>query len=78
MFTNSISLDNASRIWDVVVFEGDSILVRAAVAFFGSLESKLHGVSNDQEVLAVLGEGFGAEGMKEEDWIAAVRSAGKS
>ncbi|CAD6441543.1 8e124784-bebf-451b-8c9f-bf33ee2fcef3 [Sclerotinia trifoliorum] len=76
LFTSSISLDNASRLWDVVVFEGDSILVRAAVALFGSLENKLHSVTSDEEVLAVLN----SEGFKlgEEDWIAAVRGAGKS
>lgn len=64
--------------WDVTVFEGDSVLVRAAVALFGSLESKLHSVSNDEEILVVLQEGIGAEGTGEEDWIAAVRGAGKS
>lgn len=77
MFTSSISLDNASRLWDVAVFEGDSILVRAAVALFGSLESKLHSVSSDEEILGVLREGIGAEGLAEEDWVAAVRGAGK-
>ncbi|THV47040.1 hypothetical protein BGAL_0340g00100 [Botrytis galanthina] len=78
LFTSSISFDNASRLWDVTVFEGDSVLVRAAVALFGSLESKLHSVSNDEEILEVFRGGIGAEGMGEEDWIAAVRGAGKS
>lgn len=48
------------------------------MALFGSLESKLHSVSNDEEILEVLRGGIGAEGMGEEDWIAAVRGAGKS
>ncbi|KAF7906846.1 hypothetical protein EAF00_001124 [Botryotinia globosa] len=78
LFTSSISFDNASRLWDVTVFEGDSVLVRGAVALFGSLESKLHSVSNDEEILEVLRGGIGAEGMAEEDWITAVRGAGKS
>lgn len=78
LFTSSISLDNASRLWDVVVFEGDSVLVRAAVALFGSLENKLNDASNDQEILEVLQGGVRAVGLGEEDWIMAVRGAGKS
>ncbi|RAL63482.1 hypothetical protein DID88_003902 [Monilinia fructigena] len=78
LFTSSISLDNASRLWDVAVFEGDGVLVRAAVALFGSLESKLNDASNDEEILEVLKGGVSAEGLGEEDWIMAVRGAGKS
>ncbi|KAI9650048.1 hypothetical protein NHQ30_000061 [Ciborinia camelliae] len=83
LFTSSISLDNASRLWDIAVFEGDGVLVRAAVGLFGSLESKLHGVSSDQEILEVLQKGIGAkgvdgEGLGEEDWVTAIRGAGKS
>ncbi|ESZ97458.1 hypothetical protein SBOR_2147 [Sclerotinia borealis F-4128] len=80
LFTSSVSLDNASRLWDIAVFEGDSVLVRAAVALFGMLESKLHAVSSDREILEVLKEGIEAEGLElgEEDWVAAVRGAGKS
>jgi hypothetical protein len=76
MFTNAISLDNATRLWDVVVFEGDAILVRAAVALVTHLESKLFGAKSNEEVLGVLRAGV--EDWNEEDWIAAVRGAGKS
>ncbi|PQE08165.1 tbc1 domain family member 14 protein [Rutstroemia sp. NJR-2017a BVV2] len=76
MFTNAISLDNATRLWDVVVFEGDAILVRAAVALLTHLESKLFSAKSNEEVLGVLR--VKVEDWNEEDWIASVRGAGKS
>jgi hypothetical protein len=39
----ALGLDLATRIWDVVVFEGDAAFVRAVVAIVGKLEGKLYG-----------------------------------
>lgn len=76
LFTEHLSLDNATRLWDVMVFEGDAVLVRAAVAILLSMESKLFGASNKNDVCRIVKEGLGE--MKEEEWIQKLRSAGKS
>lgn len=65
-----------SRVMDVYVFEGDRALVRAAVGLLGALEARLYG--GREEVLALLGWA-GREGWRvgEEEFVAAVRAAGK-
>lgn len=67
----------AARVWDLYAFEGDKALVRAAVAILAKLEPKLYG--GRDEVLDLLGWGF--EGRwelgSEEEFVAAVREAGK-
>ncbi|KAI9884055.1 MAG: hypothetical protein M1823_004169 [Watsoniomyces obsoletus] len=55
LFTRTLPLDHASRVWDVYVFEGDRFLVRTAVAVLGRLEHTLYG--NREEVLGILGWG---------------------
>jgi hypothetical protein len=40
MFTQHLSLDDCSRLWDVYVFEGDSALVRAGVALLVENEGR--------------------------------------
>jgi len=35
-------LDILSRVWDIYAFEGDKVLLRAAVAVLWQLESKLY------------------------------------
>lgn len=77
LFTKCLSLDQATRLWDIMVFEGDAIAVRAGVAYLGCLESKLFAVSSQSEVDAVLRNGLGGA-FDEEDWIARVKGAGKS
>lgn len=76
LFTLHCPVDIASRIWDVYCFEGDSFLVRTAVAVLTVLESKLYG-SRD-EILDVLGWGAPVwELGKEDEFMDIVRSAGK-
>ena len=48
-----VGIDIAARIWDVVVFDGDSAVIRAVVATLGLLEGRLYG--EREEVLGVLG-----------------------
>lgn len=66
-----------TRLWDVMVFEGDAIAVRAGVAYLTSLESRLFGASTQEEVNVVLRGGLDA-GVDEEEWMGCVKSAGKS
>lgn len=77
---NGLGVETASRVWDVMVFDGDSVIIRTAVALLGTLENKLYG--GEAEVMSALGWGGGSEkGMwnvgSEEDFMVRVRSAGK-
>ncbi len=75
MGTASLSLDNASRMWDVMVFEGDMVLLRSAAAFLTSLEARLFGAETGKEVLAIVKDGL--DNIGEEDWMKLVRQSGK-
>lgn len=46
-------MDVAARVWDVMVFDGDAVVVRTAVGVLGALEGLLY-VGRD-EVRKVLG-----------------------
>ncbi|OBT55891.1 hypothetical protein VE04_06323 [Pseudogymnoascus sp. 24MN13] len=74
LFTKQLSLDVITRLWDIWVFEGDAVLVRAMVALIGSLETKFYGVTSAREVLAILNDST-VEG--EEEWVMALRDAGR-
>jgi hypothetical protein len=76
LFTQSVDLDSVTRLWDVWVFEGDAVLVRAAVAIFTCLESKLYGASTKEELLRIMRSGV--ESGEEEKWMRAVREAGRN
>ncbi|KAI5282494.1 hypothetical protein KEM54_002695, partial [Ascosphaera aggregata] len=41
LMTNGLDFERLSRVWDCWVFEGDRIIIRAAVAVLGCLESQL-------------------------------------
>ena len=77
LFSYNLPPSYAARVWDLYVFEGDKALARAAVAVLSRLESKLYGKRD--EVLDLLG--WGNEGRwelgSEEEFVAAVRDAGK-
>ncbi|TVY31783.1 TBC domain-containing protein [Lachnellula occidentalis] len=75
-FTGVLNLDNCTRLWDVMVFEGDAVLVRAGVAYLLGLESKLLGAGSAKEICEVVRAGL--EGVDEEEWVGCLRSAGKS
>jgi len=86
LFTGHLALDQAARLWDVFVFEGDAVLVRAAVALLLKHEMALHSTKSIAEVKAILTstvEGVKAPrvvaGNGEDDrWMAAVKEAGKA
>ncbi len=69
-------MDNATRLWDVMVFEGDAVLVRAAVAYLTAIEGKLFGAESARQVYDIIRDGL--DNLGEEEWIKAVRDAGKS
>ena len=77
---NGLGVETAVRVWDVMVFDGDGVIIRTAVAVLGALEGKLYG--GKEEVLGALGwrggTGLGAWEVGGEDmFMALVRNAGK-
>ncbi|KAK4142913.1 uncharacterized protein C8A04DRAFT_29490 [Dichotomopilus funicola] len=55
LFTRHLALDEATRLWDVYVFEGDAVLVHAGVALLRQRESGLLEAKSIADVRAVLG-----------------------
>lgn len=79
MFTQHLSLDDCSRLWDVYVFEGDAVLVRAGVALLAENEGRLLVAKTPEEVLAVCAAGHSKTLQgRGDDWMVRVRSAGKA
>lgn len=79
LFLNGLGLENAVRVWDVMVFDGDSMFIRTAVGVLTALEGRLYG--GKKEVLDLLG--WGREGREwdvgnEEGFINCIRAAGKA
>ncbi|KAF2757147.1 hypothetical protein EJ05DRAFT_56976 [Pseudovirgaria hyperparasitica] len=73
-----MSVDNACRIWDAMVFEGDRIFTRAAVGILSSLEAQLYTDKNG--VLDILGRQAGNGTLLKEtpdDFAFMVRAAAK-
>ncbi|KAM4054313.1 rab-GTPase-TBC domain-containing protein [Hirsutella rhossiliensis] len=54
IFTGHLAIDEAARLWDVYVFEGDALLVRAAVAVLLSHEMALLGSKTANEVKSAM------------------------
>ncbi|KAG0650732.1 TBC domain-containing [Hyphodiscus hymeniophilus] len=75
LFTGYLNLDNASRLWDIMVFEGDAVLVRAGVAYLTAMEGRLFGATSPKDICDIVKAGL--DTMSEEDWVQALRSAGK-
>ncbi|CAM1512013.1 Fc.00g095260.m01.CDS01 [Cosmosporella sp. VM-42] len=86
MFTGHLAIDEAARLWDVYVFEGDALLVRAAVAFMLSREMSLLGTKTAEEVRSVLSERNASvpsarpagEMGAEDKFMLSIRDAGKA
>ena len=54
LFTGHLAVDEVSRLWDVYVFEGDALLVRAAVALLLRVEMALLGSRTQEDVQAIV------------------------
>lgn len=57
------------------MFEGDQVLIRAAVAMLGMMESRLMDAKDVDAAIRVMKEGLNTE---EESWIDGLKTAGKS
>ncbi|OTB07478.1 hypothetical protein M426DRAFT_53572 [Hypoxylon sp. CI-4A] len=77
--TEHFSLDECTRLWDVYVFEGDTVLIRAAVALLLESEAALLSANTTTEVRSVLvGRSRSDEQEKVDSLMTRVREAGKS
>jgi hypothetical protein len=72
--TQGLSIDAASRLWDVIVMEGDRALVRAAVAWLKCLEPELY-IDAPEEVSKTLRTV--SVGKSAEEWVTIIRDVGK-
>ena len=54
IFTSNLAIDEAARLWDVYVFEGDECLVWAAVALLVRKEMALLGTKTTNEVVSII------------------------
>lgn len=76
---DGVGIEVASRVWDIMMLDGDAALVRTAAAGLGALEGKLYG--NREEVSSVVGWGgtgwAGCGGPGVEEFIQRLRSVGK-
>ena len=87
LFTSHLSLDEAARLWDVYVFEGDSVLLSAGVGILMFREMDLLAAGNLEEMMKVLdrrckavgasGKNANSEGDDEEKWINTIKEVGK-
>ncbi|KAI0842726.1 TBC domain-containing protein [Hypoxylon sp. FL0890] len=78
-FTRHFSLDECTRLWDVYVFEGDAVLIRAAVALLLDMDVPLFDANTSMEVQRVLESRSKSDQREKVDaWMARIRAAGKS
>ncbi|KAJ4323797.1 hypothetical protein N0V84_004143 [Fusarium piperis] len=86
MFTGHLAIDEAARLWDVYVFEGDALLIRAAVALLLSREMTLLGAKTADEIQTILSERnakvssarLAGEVGADDKFMISVREAGKA
>ncbi|KAH6675251.1 TBC1 domain family member 12 [Plectosphaerella plurivora] len=84
--TSHLAMDECARLWDVYVFEGDAVMVRAATALLLRQEMSLLSAGDAAEVLKALESGGTKNGRvaltgvesDEEKWIKWLREAGKA
>lgn len=78
LFARNLHPGVVSRLWDVMVFEGDKALIRAAVAVLGCLEGRLYGGGGEgvRDLVSWRFEGVWEVGSGD-DFVGAVRGAGK-
>ena len=54
LFTRQLAVDEVTRLWDVYLFEGDAILIRAAVAILLRNEMAVSGATTADEVRSLV------------------------
>lgn len=86
LFTCQLAIDEAARLWDVYVFEGDTMLIRAAVTVLLNREMDLLGSKTAEEIKAVmLRTNTGSTSVRaigelgaEDRFMQSIREAGRS
>lgn len=81
LFTTQLALDEASRLWDVYIFEGDAVLIRAGVAILLDHEMALLSAKNAGEVQKIIHskkQRLVGKSGDEDRWMTMVREAGKN
>lgn len=81
LLTNGLDLDRLARVWDCWVFEGDRIMIRAAVAIIGCLQAQLYSFQHPDDqtritVRNILGWGPRHAGSKPKERHSAPAAAG--
>lgn len=81
LLTNGLDLDRVCRVWDCWVFEGDRIIIRAAVAILGCLQSQLFSFNRPNDhcrmnVMKILGWGPRHMGARPRDRHSAPAATG--
>ncbi|EEH18680.2 hypothetical protein PABG_07740 [Paracoccidioides brasiliensis Pb03] len=77
LLTNGLDLERVSRVWDCWVFEGDRIIIRAAVTILGCLETTLLSIlpGDEGEITATRILGWGSKSIDSERTSIAVDSS---
>ncbi len=75
LFTRNLTIDESTRLWDIYVFERDSVLISAAVALLLEREMSLLGTTTSEEVRHALESRITSDLQgKEDEWIARIVS----
>jgi hypothetical protein len=89
LLTEQLSVDEAARLWDVFVFEGDTVLVRAAAALLLRNEVRVLGTQTAKELRKMLcatsaistptpgSDSTTMDHVDEDAWMRSVQQAGK-
>ncbi|KAI1335959.1 hypothetical protein F5Y15DRAFT_419415 [Xylariaceae sp. FL0016] len=74
LFTQHLGLDECTRLWDVYVFEGDAVMIRAAVGLMLGREVNILGAKMAKEVKEAIQVRPGVPSGHEEEFMARVRA----
>lgn len=75
LFTQNLPLDECTRLWDVYVFERDSVLISAAVTLLLGAEMALLSATTSEEVRSALDVRSQSDRQgKEDEWMAKVQA----
>jgi hypothetical protein len=85
ILTGNLAMDESARLWDVYVFEGDAVLVRAVVALLMTREIPILNSKTADEVRLALHNNPSddnrkvlAEAGAEDRWMKCVKDAGRA
>ncbi|SZE99604.1 unnamed protein product [Blumeria hordei] len=74
--TAYLSVDNAARLWDIMVFEGDSIILRATAAYLINIEAQLFSVDTTEQILELFMRNPLV--IDEDKWLNSLKSVSKA